>query len=581
MSKTFKYIKRVLKIGKKYNKNMVCFIIGSIIGVSIHVIFPFFLARQILSISTSNIEGLIYASIGSFIVLVIDYFNVSYFITKNTQYYFRGVTKDIQSRLSREILKISTKELDKEANGVFIQRLTSDSENLGHVVTKCTGFITGIVAQIGTFIAALILFWQIGLYYVITALFITMLYVIFSKIEKKKSLLFKKQNDKLTSLTGELVRGIRDIKMLNSKEIYVNKLEYNIDETANRLFEVRDVSRGKNLLIGILTQIINLGLIGIIILYIKNNLLAASTALILFNYHDTIYGNLMNRVDNLLSELNGFTISAERVFGIIDDKTYEKEKFGKVHINNFIGSFEFKDVSFGYTNETQVLNKLNLKIKENKTYGIVGKSGEGKTTIFNLLCKMYEVNSGTIKIDDYDINELDEDSIRGNITIISQNPYIFNLSIKENLMLVKENVTDEEIKEACKLACLDDYIESLPEKYDTIVGEGGVTLSGGQRQRLAIARAFIQKTKIILFDEATSALDNETQNKIQNAIANLKDDYTIVIIAHRLSTIMNCDKIFYMENGNILASGSNDELLKKCKEYKKLYDSEIKKTKNN
>ena len=196
--------------------------------------------------------------------------------------------------------------------------------------------------------------------------------------------------------------------------------------------------------------------------------------------------------------------------------------------------------------------------------------------MFNLLCKLYDVNSGTIKIDGIDINELDEESIRGNITIISQNPYIFNMSIKDNLILVKNDVSYEEIKKACRLACLDDYIESLPEKYDTIVGEGGVLLSGGQRQRLAIARALIQKTKIILFDEATSALDNVTQNSIQEAINNLRDDYTIVIIAHRLSTIKNCDKIFFMENGKIKNSGSHDSLIKKCKEYRNLYNYEIK-----
>ena len=156
-----------------------------------------------------------------------------------------------------------------------------------------------------------------------------------------------------------------------------------------------------------------------------------------------------------------------------------------------------------------------------------------------------------------------------------QNPYIFNMSIRANLKLVKSTVTDKEIEEACKLACLDDYIESLPNKYDTIVGEGGVNLSGGQRQRLAIARALVQNTKIILFDEATSALDNETQSKIQKAIDNLKGDYTIIIIAHRLSTIVNCDKIFVLENGKISDEGKHQELLKSNKYYKKLCETEL------
>jgi len=218
---------------------------------------------------------------------------------------------------------------------------------------------------------------------------------------------------------------------------------------------------------------------------------------------------------------------------------------------------------------------LDLKIDSGQTYGIVGKSGSGKTTIFNLVNKLYNINSGNILIDGKDIKDLSEKSIRGNITIISQNPYIFNMSIKDNLKLVKDDVTDEEIVNACKLACLDDYICTLPDKYDTVVGEGGVNLSGGQRQRLAIARALVQNTKIILFDEATSALDNETQSKIQKAIDNLKGNYTIIIIAHRLSTIVNCDKIFILEDGKISDSGTHKILIKTNEYYKKLCETEL------
>ena len=221
-----------------------------------------------------------------------------------------------------------------------------------------------------------------------------------------------------------------------------------------------------------------------------------------------------------------------------------------------------------------MLKGLSFKVKANETVAFVGKSGAGKTTIFSLLCKLYDVNGGQIKIDGVDIRELDEESIRNNITIISQNPYIFNMSIKDNLKLVKENITDEEIKKACELACLDDFVESLPNKYDTVVGEGGVNLSGGQRQRLAIARAFIQETEIILFDEATSALDNETQAKIQQAINNLKENYTILIIAHRLSTIINSDRILVIDDGKIVGEGKHNELLKTNKIYKNLYNSE-------
>ena len=259
----------------------------------------------------------------------------------------------------------------------------------------------------------------------------------------------------------------------------------------------------------------------------------------------------------------------------MDDNKFKKEKFGTKHLKKVKGNFEFENVSFGY-NDKLILKDLSFKIKENETVAFVGKSGAGKTTIFNLLCKMYDINEGTITIDGININDLDKDSIRGNITIISQNPYIFNMSIKDNLRLVKKDLTDKEMIKACEIACLDEFINELPDRYDTIIGEGGVNISGGQKQRLAIARALVQKTEIILFDEATSALDNITQEKITNALNNMKNEYTILIIAHRLSTIQNADRILYIEDGKIQKEGTHKCLLKNCKEYKELYETEIK-----
>ena len=186
------------------------------------------------------------------------------------------------------------------------------------------------------------------------------------------------------------------------------------------------------------------------------------------------------------------------------------------------------------------------------------------------------IKSGSLKLDDNDINELDEETIRKNISIITQSPYIFNMSIKDNLRLVKPNATKDELDSVCKEACFYDYVMSLPDKYDTIIGEGGVNLSGGQKQRLAIARALLKDCKILLFDEATSALDNITQQEIQESIDNISKDYTIIIVAHRLSTIMNCNRIYMLENGKIADSGTHKELLNNNEKYQKLYNSEAK-----
>lgn len=364
--------------------------------------------------------------------------------------------------------------------------------------------------------------------------------------------------------------------MLFAKESFMVELDKNVKLQSEKNFEMRNTDMGFNLVIDLLKDLFEYLTIVILIYLVTKNTITVAVAVALYSYRSTVLTNLMGTVSSLLEECKGFNISCNRVFEIINNRKYKKEVFGTKHLDSIVGNFEFKNVSFSYDNTNNVLNKLNLKIKENKTYGIVGKSGEGKTTMFNLLCKLYDNQEGKILLDGIDIKELDEESIRGNITIISQNPYIFNLSIKDNLKLVKSDITDDEIKKACRLACLDDFINGLPKGYDTVVGEGGVNLSGGQRQRLAIARALVQKTKIILFDEATSALDNETQNKIQEAINNLKENYTIVIIAHRLSTIMNCDNIFFMQNGNIINEGTHNKLLKECKSYKELYEYEIK-----
>jgi ABC-type multidrug transport system fused ATPase/permease subunit len=279
-------------------------------------------------------------------------------------------------------------------------------------------------------------------------------------------------------------------------------------------------------------------------------------------------------ISSLINYLKQFNLCCERVFSIYDSKDFEKETWGNKHLDKVEGRIKFDNVSFKYDNKN-VLDKMSFDIKCGETIAFVGKSGAGKTTILSLICKLFNIDSGHIYLDDNDIYELDKDSLRGNISIITQNPYIFNLSIRDNFKLIKSNLKEKEMISACKKACLHDFIKSLPNGYDTVVGEGGVTLSGGQRQRLAIARAFVQNTKLILFDEATSALDNETQANIKKTIDNMKGDFTILIVAHRLSTIKNADRILFVSDGKILDSGNHKYLFNNCKEYRQLYNSEI------
>ena len=573
MKETINNLKKVYVFGKKYKKALIYQMICCIFFITFNIILPIITSKQLIYITDSMFEQLVIATIMVLIINIItQLFRV--LLRRNTQIFFRGTTRDLQVALGKEILKIEVSNIDKTGTGSFIQRLGTDTDEMSRIFTMGMGNLTGILTDVGIFVAVFVINKTIFLYYLIASLILTLIHLIKVRKVGEKDILFRKQRDKTHSLSTELIRGVRDIKMLNAKASFIDNLEENIDDMSLKMFKMRNVEMDFNCFIGILQSIFEFLLVIILIYLIKDEKILVANAIVLFSYRFRLLSNLMENTGNLLTEIKSFNISSNRVFDILGNREFKKEKFGKKHLEKVNGNFEFKNVTFGYE-ENKVIKNLSFKVKANQTVAFVGKSGAGKTTIFSLLCKLYSINQGEIKIDGVNINELDEESIRNNITIISQNPYIFNMSVKDNLKLVKENITDEEIKEACRLACLDDYIETLPEKYDTIVGEGGVTLSGGQRQRLAIARAFIQETEIILFDEATSALDNETQEKIQKAINNLKQNYTILIIAHRLSTIKNCDRILVLDDGKVIGEGNHKQLLKNNKIYKKLYESEM------
>lgn len=574
MKETFKNLKKVFrKYGREYKGTLIRNSIFSLFGIFTNICIPIFSAKFIINFTDSKFEQAIYMALIILVIYAIEIIKIM-LIRRNNQIFRRGIVKNIQMSLGREILRLEQTTLDSNSSGTFIQRLTGDTEKMSRIFTNGMVIIVKFLSALGSFIAILIIDWHMFIFYVCAALILSVLNYIKNEKVGEKDREYRKESDKVAGLTGELVRGARDIKMLYAKESFMKNLDEKIVIQNEKHFEMRNVDMTYNLFIGYIKIFLEFIAVLLLIFLINNNTLSIAVAIALYNYRNTVLTNFRDIVSELLDECKNFNISAERVFAIVNNKEFKKEVFGDKTLGSIKGDFEFKNVSFGY-NENLILKNLSFKIKNGSTTGIVGKSGSGKTTIFNLLCKLYNINDGEILIDGINIEELNEEAIRGNITIISQNPYIFNMSIKDNLRLVKSNVSDEEIVEACKTACLDDFIEILPNKYDTIVGEAGINLSGGQRQRLAIARALVQNTKIILFDEATSALDNATQSKIQTAIDNLKGNYTLIIIAHRLSTIINCDKIFILEDGKISATGSHKELLRNNKYYKTLCEMEL------
>lgn len=572
MKKFLKNLKFTWKYAKGQKKYLIIFILANIINIVFSIITPILSAKIIIELTTNNyLQIILIALMILFVNLAVD--TMHYIIRRCSIKIYTNTLSVLEVDLGKNILKIENECLDTKGSGLFIQRLTNDTSRLADIFGFLIERISNIIKCIGILIAILIVNKLVFIYVLMTLIILYIFENIRTTKRNKNDKIVRKAKEKVTGFIGELVRGAKDIKMLNSEDDFTNELDIIIKDEFSKRIKMQKSSLNYSYIGWELNNVFSFILICLLVLLIYNKMMVPAIALVLYNYSNNI-GFSVRLIGEILEYIKDFNLSSERINDIINSDEFKKEQFGNIHLKKAKGDFEFKNVTFGYKDK-QVLKKLNFKINANETVAFVGKSGAGKTTIFNLLCKMYNIDAGEITIDGININNLDKDSIRGNITIISQNPYIFNMSIKDNLRLVKLNLTDSEMKHACKIACLDDFINELPDKYNTIIGEGGVNLSGGQKQRLAIARALVQKTEIILFDEATSSLDNETQEKIQKAIDNMKNDYTILIIAHRLSTIINADRILYLEDGHIKAEGTHLELLENCSEYKKLYESEI------
>ena len=571
--KFFRNFKKVYKYSYGYRRYIIFYFILTIITSLVGIVSPLLLASLLVNLTNEVWNLVIIYTIFIFIVNVLGSFFsfVSQFLTEK---FSRFVVSRIQLELGREILSLQLSDIDKHSNGVFIQRLTGDTSSICSIFTFGVSSFTGIISKFGIFIIVFAINKWIGLFFLIFMVIFFILQRVKNKKINDKDINYRDQRERTSGFTTEVIRGIRDIKMLNAENTFMKSVEESVLDLNEKRYSISSVRRWFWLLNDFIHEVFSMLLIFLIVFFTKNGIFDVAVGIVIYNYRNSISSVVLS-ITYIFDYLRDFNLSCDRVFSLFGSKEFSKEKFGNKHLDKIEGNFAFHDVTFGYDDHHIVLDKINFEVHANETVAFVGKSGAGKSTIFNLLCKLYDVSSGSITIDGIDIKSLDKDSIRGNISIISQNPYIFNMSIRDNLRLVKDDLTDEEMISACKMACLDDFIDSLSDGYDTIVGEGGVMLSGGQRQRLAIARAMVQKTEIILFDEATSALDNETQARIQKAIDNMKREYTILIIAHRLSTIVGADRILFIEDGKVVDSGSHKELLLRNSSYKKLYESEI------
>ena len=574
MKEIMQNLKKVYRYTKEYNKYLFTYMIIIPIMSAISIVVPLLSARELAAITSGTYTALFTLAIFVFCIEILR--NVcNYIAWFSLMKYFRESERVMKMKALRAVFGIKNKNLDGMPSGLIIERVNSDCNKISDAIPSIVEYLLDIITNLGVIVTIFFLNKILFAFLLVGAAGIFCI----KRQRIKKWHEFDKQrrhlSERVTSFISELIRGVRDIKVLDANESFLNTAEDKIKDYHQTLFKGRRSLRRYEFISGSLQDLLDYTFIVLGIILLRDDLVTATAFVTVFLYKERIY-NMFNVYTRLQELFQDFKLSSSRVLEIIDGDRYERETFGTKTLDNIKGDFEFKNVTFGYKDKIPVLKNMSFKVDANTTVGFVGKSGTGKTTVFNLLAKLYEPEKGNIYIDGVNIDELDEHSIRGNMTIINQSPYIFNMSIYDNLKLVNPKATKKEIKEACKIACLDEFIESLPEKYDSIVGEGGIALSGGQRQRLAIARALVQHTEIILFDEATSALDNETQKSIQEAIDNMKGEYTIMIIAHRFSTIINCDTIFYMEDGCIKAKGTHKELLKTCDGYKKLYELELK-----
>lgn len=569
----WKYVKKCYPYFKREKKALIILIIISLI-ISIFNSFGPALMAKVLDYATSSRldEALKYLLFVVGLALVIDFFDKIVFIRNYTKIQ-ESITNNIKKDVISSYFEIDNKELLKTSSGIFLTRITSDPDNIIDAFDAVRGNFTKILSNIFVFIYIFHINFVLG---IITIIGTICVYLVEKSAMDKWNAYRKRRNklrDRNTTIINEGLKGTHDIKLLNIVEHFKNKVSGNLDELCNDTVGSIKVDSGYVFLRTVVVYAFTAVLIVLSIYFVKFDVIKVSSLIAIFMYKDRLFTSILYLAWTE-RQLKEFALSAERIFEVIDHSKFKLEHYGNKRVNELSGKIEFKNVYFKYEKDS-VLKGVSFNIEPKDTVAIVGKSGSGKTTIVNLISKIYEVDKGSILLDGNNINNLDKYSIRNNISVISQKPYLFNMTIKENLLLVSPNASQKQIENVCKICELHDYIMNLPKKYNTLVGEGGVTLSGGECQRVAIARALLMKTNIILFDEATSALDNETQENIQKAINNISSEYTMIIIAHRLSTIKNCNKIIVIDDGKVSGIGTHNELYKNNEIYKSLYEKEL------
>ena len=485
------------------------------------------------------------------------------------------IIKNIQTLMAKKFLLSDISHITKKHSGKYLSHFTNDTGVLFGVLT---GAVVTLFKESFTLIALLGLMfyhdWQLSLLAIIMIPIAAISSKNLGKKMGKKVNISLEASDKFMKFLSEIIKGSWLIKIYQKEEEELKRISMIIDERFKAIRKVEQTRLGA----GPIMEVISAIAIAVVVFFAGYRSMQGAITLGEFV---SFLAALMLAYQPVRA-LAGINIgiqegisAAKRIYELIDEKNeiYHDENAPSLKLNN--ASVEFKNISFTYPDGTQALKNLSAKIEGGTKVGLVGVSGSGKTTFLNLIPRFFHLKNGSILIDNQNINDINLNSLRKEISLVSQDVILFDDTIKANILYGNALASNEEIIKACKFAAAQDFVEKLPNKYETIIGENGIKLSGGQKQRLSIARAILKNSSIILLDEATSSLDSESESVIQKAIENLTKNKTTIIIAHRLSTVMNCDKILVFENGKIIEEGKHEFLVNNSLTYKKLYEKQI------